>query len=91
MSPEICPNCGAAVARGAKACRECGSDAETGWSEAAERATARDLGIPEEEFDYEEFTQREFGGATPKPRGISWFWWLVAVVLLIVGLMMWLG
>jgi predicted RNA-binding Zn-ribbon protein involved in translation (DUF1610 family) len=26
-----CPNCGADVVVGAKACRECGSDANTGW------------------------------------------------------------
>jgi uncharacterized membrane protein YvbJ len=26
-----CPNCGADVAVGAKVCRECGSDASTGW------------------------------------------------------------
>ncbi len=30
-----CPNCGAAVPVNAKACPECGSDAETGWSEMA--------------------------------------------------------
>ncbi|NJK63905.1 MAG: hypothetical protein HC921_15570 [Synechococcaceae cyanobacterium SM2_3_1] len=30
-----CPNCGANVPVKAKACPECGSDEETGWSEAA--------------------------------------------------------
>lgn len=30
-----CPNCGALVPQNALACPECGSDAETGWSEAA--------------------------------------------------------
>jgi hypothetical protein len=29
----VCPNCGAEVLVGAAACRECGSDASTGWSE----------------------------------------------------------
>lgn len=28
-----CPNCGAPVAAGAAACRECGSDANTGWKD----------------------------------------------------------
>jgi hypothetical protein len=28
-----CPNCGASVVVGSKACRECGSDASTGWSD----------------------------------------------------------
>lgn len=31
-----CPNCGAAVKVGALACRECGSDANTGWQDSAE-------------------------------------------------------
>lgn len=31
-----CPNCGAEVATGAKACRECGSDARTGWLDGEE-------------------------------------------------------
>ena len=31
-----CPNCGADVAVGAKACKECGSDATTGWQDQAE-------------------------------------------------------
>lgn len=31
-----CPNCGADVPIKAKACPECGSDQETGWSEAAQ-------------------------------------------------------
>ena len=31
-----CPNCGAQVRKGASACRECGSDASTGWAEDAD-------------------------------------------------------
>jgi uncharacterized membrane protein YvbJ len=31
-----CPHCGAQVPSGATACPECGSDNETGWSEAAD-------------------------------------------------------
>lgn len=31
-----CPNCGADVLVGAKACRECGSDASTGWQDEAD-------------------------------------------------------
>ena len=83
-TPEICPNCGAEVPRGAKACPECGSDEKTGWSETA---YADNLGLPDEEFDYDDFVKREFGGET-KPRGISWFWWVVAVVVLLG--MLWL-
>ena len=78
MSPEVCPNCGAEVPRNAKSCPECGSDEKTGWSETA---YAGSLGLPDEEFDHDEFVKEEFGGGQPKPRGISWLWWAVAVIL----------
>ena len=61
MPPEVCPNCGAEVPRNAKACPECGSDENTGWSETA---YASNLGLPDEEFDYDEFVKEEFGPAT---------------------------
>jgi len=81
-APEICPNCGALVPREARACPECGSDEETGWSD---RATAQRLDLPEDGFDYGEFVQEEFGTGHDerriRPRGISWLWWIVAVVL----------
>jgi hypothetical protein len=40
------------------------------------------LGLPEEEFDYEDFVKREFGPVQPKPRRPGWFWWAVAVAVL---------
>lgn len=81
MPPEICPHCGAEVPRNARACPECGSDESTGWSD---RATADRLGLPDEEFDYDEFVQNEFEEtrATVRPRGIGWFWWIIAVIAL---------
>jgi uncharacterized membrane protein YvbJ len=81
MPPEICPNCGAEVPRNAKACPGCGSDENTGWSETA---YASNLGLQDEEFNYGEFVKEEFGSGAAKPRGISWLWWLVA--LLLIGL-----
>jgi len=64
----------------AKACPECGSDEETGWSE---RATADRLGMPAAEFDYQEFVKEEFGERERiRPRGISWLWWVMALIAL---------
>ncbi len=64
----------------AKACPECGSDEETGWSE---RATADRLGIPAAEFDHQEFVNEEFGERERiRPRGISWLWWVMALIAL---------
>ena len=83
MTPEVCPNCGAEVPRHAKACPECGADETTGWSE---NANASHLGLPDEEFDYEEFVEAEFGqgGSRVKPRGIHWLWWVTAAVLVVL-------
>jgi hypothetical protein len=79
MSHETCPNCGANLPKKAKACPECGSDEMTGWSESAH---ADNLGLPDEEFDYEKFVQDEFGSGQTRPRGIHWFWWLTALLLI---------
>jgi hypothetical protein len=79
--PEICPNCGAEIPPNARACPECGSDETTGWSDDAKSGG---LDLPDQDFDYDEFVKREFEGKNPVPRGIHWFWWVVA--LLIVGL-----
>ena len=83
MSPEVCPNCGTTVPRKAKACPECGADEKTGWSDSA---YADNLGIPDENFDYENFVKEEFGSRSPKPRGLHWVWWLTAVILILLFL-----
>ena len=86
MPPEICPQCGAVVPPKAKACPGCGSDETTGWSEAAH---AENLGLPDEEFSYDDFVQREFNGPKPVPHGLAWYWWLVAILLLAIFLWSW--
>ena len=83
MPPETCPNCGADVPRHAKACPGCGADEKTGWSDSA---YADNLGLPDENFDYDEFVQEEFGTARVKPRGIHWWWWLTALILILLFL-----
>jgi hypothetical protein len=77
-APEICPVCGEDVPRGALACPECGADHLSGWREDAD--TTGGLDLPDEEFDYGRFVEREFGGGARKP-GIGWLWWAVAVIL----------
>lgn len=84
-APEICPQCGAIVPPGARACPECGSDEQTGWNE---QATLDRLGVPDPQFDRDEFYREEFGtdaeGKAVKPRGIPWWVWLVAVGLVVL-------
>jgi hypothetical protein len=85
--PETCPNCGADVPPNARACPQCGADEQTGWSEAA-RTDGLDL--PDENFDYEDFVKREFGDKRAVPRGINWFWWVVALLALTAFAALWL-
>jgi hypothetical protein len=70
------------VPRNAKACPECGADEKTGWSD---NAYASNLGLPDDEFDYDEFVKEEFGGER-KPRGIAWLWWATALILILLFL-----
>ena len=79
-APEICPNCGAEVPPNAKACPECGSDENTGWSE---QARYDSLDLPDDKFNYDDFVEREFGGKKPVPRGQHWFWWIIAVLIVV--------
>ena len=81
MPPETCPNCGANVPPRAKACPDCGSDDATGWSE---KSYADNLGLPDDNFNYEKFVQEEFGSARAKPHGLHWVWWLTALGLVLL-------
>ena len=86
-APEICPHCGAEVPRAARACPACGADEETGWSE---QARCDELDLPDEKFNYDEFVKEEFGDKPGSiPHGIHWFWWLVAVGLLLGLALLW--
>lgn len=82
MKPDVCPHCGALVPEDARACPECGSDEETGWSDTAQ---SQRLGLPDEEFDYDEFVKEEFGDRPHrriKPKNIAWIWWAAGLLLL---------
>ncbi|MBA4150562.1 MAG: zinc ribbon domain-containing protein [Verrucomicrobia bacterium] len=87
MARDVCPNCGAELPKKARACPECGSDEQTGWSDDAH---AGGIDLPEEDFNYDEFVKNEFSSERDiKPRGLHWFWWMTGVVL-IIGVIFWL-
>ena len=71
----------------ARVCPECGADEQTGWSEVA-RTDGLDL--PDQNFDYDDFIKHEFGDGRPVPRGIHWFWWVIAFLLVAAFLSYWL-
>jgi uncharacterized membrane protein len=71
----ICPVCGAEVPAKAKACPECGSDENTGWS----HNTIYDgTGVEDpDDFDYKDWHRREVKG-----RDTSQWWWLAVILVL---------
>ena len=90
----MCPTCGSAVKVGT-ACPGCvpkknkrkkrvsaGPKKRKAW----EQDSIYDgLGIPDDEFDYEEFIDREFSSKPHRQIRIKWYWWATALVL--AGLM----
>jgi len=76
-----CPGCGEDVPATAKACPHCGACGKSGWNEEASDCDGLDL--PGEDFDYEKFTEEEFG--RPRQRGgKELLFRIIGVILLIV-------
>ena len=86
MTPDYCPNCGAAVPERARSCPECGADESTGWSD---EAHADRLGIPSEDFDAEAFAEEEFSEPARRKRPLRWLWFVTALALLAISLLWW--
>ena len=86
-APAECPVCGEGLQRGAMACPECGADHNSGWKQDADDAGS--LGLPDDDFRYDDWVQQEFGNS-PKPAAIKPLWWLIAILLLVVLAVLWL-
>jgi len=90
--PGQCPVCGEWVAKGQAACDECGACGQSGWKNSDVTAIHDGLDLPEDEFDYDAFIAREFGGnhgpASGQTQGL-WFWvGLVLIFILLLGFLM---
>jgi hypothetical protein len=68
------------VPRGAAACDDCGACEKSGWSGDTH---ADGLDLPDDEFDYDDFIAREFGGKSARQPLTSNLWWWVALALLL--------
>ena len=79
-TPEVCPVCGEDVPHDARACPQCGADHESGWKKDADLYDG--VGLPENEFNYDEFLEQEFGSEA-RPAGLKTIWWLVGIVLIV--------
>ncbi|MBM3822753.1 MAG: zinc-ribbon domain-containing protein [Verrucomicrobia bacterium] len=86
MPPDVCPQCGAMIPERARACPDCGSDENTGWSDDAQ---ADRLGLPQEGFDYDRYVEEEFDEPR-KRQGPHWLWVLVAAGLAAWMLLAWI-
>lgn len=97
----LCPGCDKEVAVGSRACPHCNpppkkrkrTKAAAGQSKPSwhQESTADGLDLPDEDFDYDDFVAREFGGTTHRRIGIKWYWWataLILVILMILGIAM---
>ena len=87
-SPDTCGHCGTAIPPDAYACPECGAAEDTGW----EDDYSSDLGLSDEDFDYDEFVKQEFGESDNRnviPHGLHWFWWFVGIGLIAALVLMW--
>ncbi|MBK1881536.1 hypothetical protein JIN85_03860 [Luteolibacter pohnpeiensis] len=77
----ICPTCGseAQVGTPCPGCSKRREKARRSW----EQDPSMD-GLGEtQEFDYEDFVQREFGRGKQAQGGLKWYWWLLAVLVLV--------
>lgn len=83
----ICPGCGSELKVGSVGCPKCSpprkrrKDPRRSW----DQASAYDgLDLPDEDFDHADFTAREFGQTPHRKIGIRWYWWVTAIVLLVL-------
>jgi len=73
---KVCPCCGAEIPARAQACRECGADERTGWSDQT-YLDGIDVG---DDIDYESIKDEEFSSPKKKPQSL--------LRLIVVGLLL---
>ncbi len=79
-----CPHCGEPLAADATFCRHCGASEELGWGLSAGEFHGESA--MEEEFDYDEFLEREFPAeAARKPIGFKKALYAAIVIVLIIS------
>jgi hypothetical protein len=77
-----CENCGERLTN-RHFCRACGASDESGW---APPDLAED---DDDDFDYDEFVQREFGRKSGRPRNVAaTTWGTILIVLVVIGLLL---
>ena len=81
----LCPFCETEVAVG-QPCPGCAKKARKirlptkSWEQ---DSTADGVDLPDDDFNYDDFVAREFGKAPHRRTGLKWYWWILAVLILI--------
>lgn len=81
--PAVCPVCGEDVPGGSLACPGCGADHNSGWR--LDDDVHDGLDLPDADFDYDEYVEREFRSKV-KPPEIKTIWWVTAIILLVLSI-----
>jgi hypothetical protein len=76
----LCPGCGREVRVGSQGCPQCNQ--LDPW-EQDDTEIYDGLDLPDDKFDYQQFLKNEFGDKKINTNGLSLFWWIVAIILLI--------
>jgi hypothetical protein len=84
-APASCAQCGTDLVPSARACPECGADERTGWRE---NAIHDGLDLPDHAWEDE---RSEAPRPTARVNGLSWYWWLCGVGLLLLLLLSLVG
>lgn len=90
--PGQCPVCGEWVYKHMLACDSCGACAKSGWKNPEKSGTYDGLDLPDDEFDYNEFIEREFGSRDGDVSGNKrslWFWaGIVLIAVMLISLLL---
>lgn len=80
MPPTLipCPHCGGDIEPDAEVCHHCGSSDDDGWGEP-------DLGLDDDEFDYDEFVRDEFSDSSLTTKLSPMWWWTAAALLALIA------
>jgi hypothetical protein len=76
-----CPTCGSDVRVGSS-CPGCPPKSQKrSWSQPKSQDG---LDLPADDFDYDSFVKEEFGNLPHRALGLPWYWWGLAICLLIL-------
>lgn len=86
----LCPGCGGEVPIGPAGCPRCPPPKPRKPKRQAEKRSWEqdkcydDLDLPDEDFDYDEFVEREFGRKPHRQIGVPFHWWAIGLGLILL-------